>query len=324
MKRNYINKLGLVLAVSMLSACDRVEDGYISDYISYNLQTLEAVQGQVSYTGALVLDGSTAPVQVKLLSIRDKQTGREATEFLEEYDVPTYLAEITSEDNTLERLMEKIAIDKMPAIVVNEIGGRVGLTRATANIETGLYTIDVEVTNSRGTRVINDALDIQLVPATTHSVDYQAMTTSDFGIEDNFIDATQHFEIEVTREVSNENRIIFRWLDKNGDAFNPRAGEIIRRGDRPTFAHWSPYFEEEVTDDAISYEFPLTGLDYPVLRQVNVAGSAWADGITYYRIVGSATDIGRNLNPVSTLRYHLGGTYTVTYHLKNVVRQPAN
>ncbi|TJZ62802.1 DUF5007 domain-containing protein [Sphingobacterium olei] len=322
MKRNYINKLGLILTTFVLSACAKVEDGYISDYISYNLRTLEAVQGQVNYTGALVLDGSTAPVKVKLLSIRDKNTGREASEFLADYEVPTYIAEITSEDNTLERLMEKIAIDKMPAIMVNEIGGRVGLTRATTNIETGLYTIDVEVTNSRGTRVINNALDIQLIPATTHSINYQAMTTSDFGVEDNFVDATQYFEIEVKREATSENRIIFHWVDKNGNTFNPKAGEIIKRGDRPTFAHWSPYFEEEVTDDAISYEFPLTGLDYPVLKQINVAGGTWADGITYYRVVGSATDIGRNVNPVSTLKYYLGGTYNVTYHLKNVIRKP--
>ncbi|GGH26603.1 DUF5007 domain-containing protein [Sphingobacterium alkalisoli] len=321
MKRNYINKLGMVLITLILGACAKVENGYISDYITYNLRTLEAVQGQVNYTGALVLDGSTGPVKVKLLSIRDKQTGREATEFLEEYDVPTYLAEITSEDNTLERLNQKIAIDQVPAIMVNEIGGRVGLTRATTNIETGIYTIDVEVTNNRGTKIINNALDIKLVPATTHTIDYQAMTTSDFGLEDNFIDAAQHFEIEVTREATDDNKIVFRWVDKNGDTFNPSAGEIIKRGDRPTFAHWSPYFEEEITDDAISYEFPLTGLDYPVLRQVNVAGSTWADGITYYRVVGSATDIGRNVNPVSTLRYHLGGTYHVTYHLKNVVRK---
>jgi len=239
--------------------------------------------------------------------------------------VTIYLAEITSEDNTLERLQQKIGMDKVPAIMVNEIGGRVGLTRATANISEGLYTIDIEVKNSRGVRVINNVLDIRLSPPdNTYAIDYQAMTTSDLGVEDNFIDAGASFEVDIQREATTENKIIFRWVDKNGNAFNPAAGEIIKRGDRPTFTHWSPYYPEEVTNESIIYEFPLTGLDYPVLKQVNVAGSLWDGGITYYRIIGTATDIGRNLNPVSTIRYFMGGTYTVTYHLKNVVRKGAN
>ncbi|WP_257666383.1 DUF5007 domain-containing protein [Parapedobacter tibetensis] len=314
-----ISLIGLVAAVG---SCSKVESGYISDYITYNLRTLEATQGQVLYTGSLILDGSTSPVQVKLLSIRDKKTGREATEFLQEYDVPVYLAEITNDDNTLEKVMEKIDVGKSPAIMINEIGGRVGLTRATTNIDTGLYTIDVEVTNSRGARVINEALDIRLRSAATHSISYQAMTTSTFGIEDNFVGADQSLEIVVEREATTENKIIFKWVDKNGRPFNPQAGEIIKRGDRPTFSNWSPYFSEEVTDTSIEYQYPFTGLNYPLLKQINVANATWNDGITYYRVVGNATDIGRNLNPVSTITYFLSGTYTVTYRLKNVVRKP--
>lgn len=308
--------------VGIVGACSKVDDGYISDYMTYNLQTLEATQGQVAYTGSLVLDGSTSPVQVRLLSIRDKVTGREATEFLEEYDVPTFLAEITNEDNTLESVLAKIDIAKVPGILVNEIGGRVGLTRATTSIDTGLYTIDIEVTNSRGTRTITDALDIRLRPAATHAISYQAMTTSDFGVEDNFQDALSYFEIDVRREATAENKIILQWVDRNGDPFNPRTGEVVKRGDRPTFADWSPYYPEEVTDTAIVYEYPLTGLNYPLIRQIDLAGSSWADGITYYRVVGNATNIGRNINTVSTLSYFLSGTYTVTYRLNNVVRTP--
>ncbi|SFB79152.1 protein of unknown function [Parapedobacter composti] len=310
----------LVGTAVAIGSCTKVENGYISDYITYNIQTLEAVQGQVAYTGSLVLDGSTSPVNVRLLSIRDKETGREATEFLETYDIATFQGEITAEDNTLEKLMTKIAIAKVPAIMINETGGRVGLTRSTTNVNTGLYTIDVEVTNVRGTKVLNEALDIRLLPAVSHNISYQAMTTSDFGIEDNFIDASQHLEIEVRREPTEENKIILQWVDRNGTPFNPKAGEIIKRGDRPTFSDWSPYFPEEVTDTGISYKFPNTGLNYPLIRQINLAGSAWNDGIVYYRVVGSATDINRNINPVSTINYHLNGTYTVIYHLKNVVR----
>jgi hypothetical protein len=305
----------------LFAACEKVEDGYISDYISYNLRTLEATQGQVVYTKSLVLDGSTSPVNVRLLSVRNKRTGREAPEMLATYDIPTYLAEITDEDVTLEQLQQKIAVAKVAPLEINTIGGRVGLSSATTYVDTGLYTIDIEVTNSRGTRVINEALDIRLRGAATDTILYQALTSSDLGSETNFV-TDNNYQIDITHDISSENKIVFKWVDKHGNAFNPKTGEVIKRGDRPTFANWSPYYEEQLTDTALVYPFPNTGLAYPILKSVTVNGANWVDGIVYYRVKGSTTDIGRNINTVGTFKFYLGGTYIVTYHLNSVVRKP--
>lgn len=295
-----------------IQACKPDEVGFLNDNLRYNVAEIQVNQGSVVYTDALIANGSTTPLNVSLLAIRNKRTGALAPEFLEEHELSTYLSEITWRDTTLEQLYSKIGKAMYPPFMLNSIGGRIGFTQATTFVDTGLYTIDIEVSNIAGKRTYNEALDFRIIGTKSDSIFYQACTSSDYGVEDNFI-TYPNFEIDIEHIPDGENKIIYMWLDKDGKPFNPAAGEVIRRGDRPTFKNWSPYYPEVVTDTALVYEYPdVSGLTYPIMNGTYVNGEYWSgDPISYYRVVGTANDLRRNLNPVSTIKFYLPGTYIV-------------
>ncbi|WP_324009107.1 hypothetical protein, partial [Parvimonas sp. D9] len=48
---------------------------------------------------------------------------------------------------------------------VNPLGGRLELTPATALIDTGTYNFDIEVSNIRGSRVVNNIAQVRITPS---------------------------------------------------------------------------------------------------------------------------------------------------------------
>jgi len=321
MKKQVFWRLFCLPACVLLLQCKPSEQGYLSDNLRYNVDNLQVNQGTVVYTDPLVANGSTTPLSVELLGIRNKATGAPAPEFLEEHEIATYLSEITWQDTTLEQLNAKIGRAKYPPMMLNPLGGRVGFTQATNFVDTGLYTIDVAVENVFGKRTLNNVLDFSIIGAKKDSVFYQACTSSDYGAEDNFLPYS-NFRIDIEHVPGGENKIVYMWLDRDGAAFNPKAGEVVKRGDRPTFRNWSPYYPEEVTDTALVYRYPdVSGLVYPIINGTYVGSTLWpGDPICYYRVVGTANSLGRNLNPVSTIRFYLPGTYIVRFRFQTLGR----
>ena len=314
----YFVLIACILAIALIGACQKTEGGYISDYMSYSPKTLEVRQGIVGFSKSITLDGSTPPITVKLLDVRDKRTGKSTNLLQEEHEISVFTGVITADDVTMEQLAEKIETSAMPSLILNEIGGRVGMTRATLHVDTGVFTIDVQVSNNVGTQVIKDALQIAILPTTSSDVLSHSVTLSDLGSETNFVQ-TGNYEFDVRHFPNDEDKIVLKWVDKNGRPFNPSAGEVIKRGDRPTLAAWLPYYPEELTDTAIVYRYPrFSGLSYPLYNQTTIGGTSWTNGVMYYRVAGSATDIGKNLNPVASLRFNLPGTHIVTFKLNDV------
>ena len=73
MKRNYIYScLSIVAFMAVLYGCKKIDKGFISDYMYYS--PLTATQGNVTASKSLELDGSSSPVTVKLLSVRNSAT----------------------------------------------------------------------------------------------------------------------------------------------------------------------------------------------------------------------------------------------------------
>lgn len=327
MKFLKITAVGL-LAVIIISGCSKPAPGYLSKVLVYSPKTLVANKGRVTVSAALLVDGSTSPINVKLLRTRNYYTKQNADSILlKKYQIVTYKAEITQNDSTVEQVQSKLSTDLYSSFNVNPIGGRLEVSPATNFIDTGTYEFDIMVTNPAGSREVNSAGIIKIVnPTTNIDITSQSVTTSPTTSE-TFTTQTQ-FTYSVVRTSAPENKIILKFVDKNGKPFNPAAGEIYARADRPTLKTYAPFYPEEKTDTALVYKYP-TGLPvFPIYPSVAVAGGSYSN-IYYYRIAASATDINLNVNPVLGFRLwpllgqpSVNGTYLVTFKMNFVARKP--
>jgi hypothetical protein len=314
--------LPVCIAAVLSTGCKKSEEGFLSDNIFYRANPFAAPIGRVAYSAPLEVDGSTSPLSVKLLSIRNKATGKPADSMLVEREVTAFSGSITYEDSTVALLEKKIIKSKKKPFYVNPVGGRLELTPATTFVEPGNYTIDLEVSNVRGTRILKDACEIQLGNnAAPYEIIYTAWSTSDDNGVFNNPPPPGSFNVSVQRIPTGPNKIIFKFVDKNGVGFNPKNGEVSIRGDRPTFKHWDPYYPEEKTDTALVYQYPDVP-SFPVFPETRVQGAPWSGGICYYRIPSRFVMNNQHINPVFTIKYNLPGTYIVTAKLGDVVKKP--
>lgn len=317
MKKKYIISSISVLALfGILLSCAKVEKGFISDFMYYSPNPLIATQGNVTNSKPLELDGSTGPVKVKLLAVRNLATGQPAPELLKEYIIKQFNGQITTADSTVELVNKKIVLKPSTALEVNEIGGRISLSQATTNVATGDYVIDVEVTNIKGTRSILNACKIQLLPKSHYTLDAGPFfTTSDAAAETGF-SASSTLPVTITYDSKGPNKIRFVFLDKNGTAFDPSAGQIVTRGDRGNFSQMNPYFPVVRTTTALEWEFIDLPNGFPIKDGNNGTGN-------YYRIPARFTVENRNANPVFFgFKALSAGSYTVTIQIPGITKKP--
>lgn len=317
MKKNYISIVITTIAfAAMLYGCEKTEKGFISDFMYYSPNPLIATQGNVTTSKSIELDGSTGPVNAKLLAVRNKVTGKDAPEMLTAYIISQFSGQITTADSTVELVNKKIVKKPSIPLTVGEIGGRIALSQATADVPIGTYEIDVEVTNIKGTRILKNACTIELLPkkhfATPGAPFY---TTSDVGAETGF-SAQSVLPLTITHDINGPNKIIFQFLDKNGLTFNPALGQVITRGDRGNFAQMNPYYPVVKTSNSLEWEFIELPNGFPIKDGNNGTGN-------YYRIPGSATVENRNVNPVFfDFKVFSKGTYTLKVQIPTVTKKP--
>ena len=314
MKKNINNiSFGLVLLLSLYS-CEKTAVGYLSDNIFYQENPFIVEQGITTSSSPIVANGSTMPLHVKLLAIRDEE-GNDASEaMLTEQKIAIYTGTITSADSTLDLLNAKIADSLVSPFNINSIGGRLEFSAATSFVNTGSYFIDVEVSNSKDAYEIKNATEIQLVPAETeYEITYRAATSTPIGDETVF-NSLAAPQVTITRDGTKGNYIIFKFMDKNGHYFNPANNEIRTRSDRPSFADWDPWYAPVKTDTSMIFQYPEVK-SMPVFTDLDLSGTAWSGGICYYRINGNYVVGEEHANPVFTIDYKMPGTYEVTIKL---------
>lgn len=305
-------------ATLLLQACDKPQVGYLSNNIFYKVNPYNVTQGVTTYSSPIVGNGSTTPLNVELLRITNADGDDVTEELTTPYSIVTYKGTVTYQDTTLEMLYAKLSDSTVAPFHVNPIGGRLEFTMATSYVNIGSYFADVKVSNTAGTRELTNAVNFNIKALTLpYEITYRAASTSTMGAE--VFSSAPAPEITITHDVTGENYIIFKFVDKNGAPFDPSAGEIIKRGDRPTFANWEPWYDEVKTDTGYVYQYPQVP-SMPAFNETNLNGALWNGGICYYRIVGTYNDLGVNVNPVFTIRYNLPGTYVVTIKLTNVER----
>lgn len=319
------NKIVVTAAILLagFAGCKKSETGFLSDNVFYRSNPIVAEQGAVTYSAPLEVDGSTAPLKVKLLDVRDKASGKSVIDsFLKEREITTFLGEITSSDTSLEMINKKLAKTMVKPFNVAEIGGRLEFSAATKYLAAGTYEIDLQIDNVKGSRILKNACDIVIKePVTAYNYTYKAWTVSTIGTEV-FGPAPGDPDFSIQYDANGENKIVLKFTDKFGTPYNPKAGEVIGRPGRPNLKYWDPYYPEVRTDSTIIYQYPETGLAFPLLNTVKADdGSSWNDGICYYRVLGTANDLGVNVNPVFTCRFLRSGSYTLTFHLYNTVHK---
>jgi hypothetical protein len=326
---NFLRITGIFLiTIFTLLGCKKTEQGYLSKVILYNPKTFVATKGRVTTSAALLVDGSTNPIMVKLLGIRNYYTKQPADSILlKKYEIATYKAEITQNDTTLEQINSKIGTGMYSPFNISPLGGRIEVTPASNYIDTGTYEFDIEVSNPAGKRVVNNVGIVRIVnPTNLFDITAQSVTTSPTTSET--FTANSNFTTSVVRTNSTENKVIIKFVDKNGIPFNPNAGQVLPRADRPFFKIYAPFYPEAKTDTALVYQYPAGLPTFPIYPSVVVSGGTYSY-VSYYRIPAAYTDINLNVNPVVGFRLwpaageaSVKGTFIVTMKLNFVAKKP--
>lgn len=323
-----INKLSVLLLVaiavcSIFYGCKKQEVGFLSDNLYYLENPFTVQQGITITSSSMVADGSTLPLQTTLLAIRNKITGKRVDSmFLKPQTITVYKGTVTYKDTTEALLRSKLKDSVVAPFSINSLGGRLQFTQSTKYVDPGIYTIDINATNVRGAKLLNDICDIVVTPITSiDTILFKSWTTSD--VNGNFYSIPQPLNVVITHNEAGPEKIVFKFLDKNGTPFSPANGEVVPRTGRPSFKNWNPFYTPVATDTSLEFKY-LAGIPkIPAYSNTVIAdGSSWTDGITYYQVPAKYTDINLNVNSVLTAQFFVTkGTYIITYYLSNVVRK---
>ena len=314
MKPRYIPLL--VVCSVLLYCCTKPEVGFLSDRLFYRNNPFVASMGRVTTGLPIEVDGSTVPLNVKLLAVRDKN-GQNATKLTTEYEIPIYKGEVLPTDTTLAMLSAKLGTGMYKPFNVNPIGGRLEVTPASVYADTGTYDFDIEVSNVKGTKTLNSIAKVRLTPAVDSQIVRQFATTSAPNQEITFV-TQSNFSVTVKR-IPGPNKIIIMFVDKNGAKWNPLAGQVVPRvslplvagGLRYQFKEFAPYYPEVKTDTAFVYQYPDKVPTFPLFT-LNGAYTV------SYRIPNSFNDLNLNINPEFAVRLfpldvpYVNGTWIIT------------
>lgn len=329
MKINYI--IGFMMLASIV-ACSKIEKGFQSTNVRYKNGDLIAKRGLTLYqSDQLNADGSTPPYSFKMLNLRNLDGTPAPKEFTTEYEITVFKAgqSFNPETDLTRALLDKKreTIKTLP-MTFNEKSGQLSFNKGSANIPLGKYVFDIEMTNS--TRVT-------LFPSIA-TIDVQDPAPEDLfvitdAVANGFSDQTggsmaQKNPIITCTKISNLGaRAILKMVDKNGKVFNPKAGEIIKRGDRPVFENYAKFNTVIQTDTAMICDFEIA--PFPLVKYVDCC-TDWGF-LMYYRIPSQfaaidgaqfAADKGTfSVNPRWSWQLKLEGTYVIQVKFPDVTHK---
>lgn len=319
----------LLAAVAGLAACKKIQNGFQSDNIRYKDNTLFAKRGLILYQSDRInADGSTPPYTFKLLNLRKTDGSPAPAEFTKTYKITVFKTGQSFDaatDTTVALLNKKRETVEVLPMNFNEANGQLSFNKASANLPLGQYNFDVEMTNPTGTKLFKNLATINVVDPSTDDL---------FVVTDNVANAFNDVTGAVTAmknplisctKVSNDGaRVILKMSDKNGRAFNPKSGEIIKRGDRPVFENYAKFNPVIFTDTAMICDFEIA--PFPLTKYVTPT-TDWGF-LMYYRIPSTfvkvdnfPTNVGFSVNPRWSWQLKLEGTYVVEIKFTDVTKK---
>lgn len=302
----------------VMAACKKVEPGFLSDQMRYKDNVIYCKRGlSLQQSDRINTDESTPPVTFKLLNLRDKATGKAAPQsFFDDYEVLVFKdgeSFNVETDTSVEQLNKKREIQKLKPMYFNENSGQFVFNKASLNLPLGDYLFDIASQNVHGSHTFPSFGQISVVEPTLDDI---------FTIEDNVSNAFDVNSVAIPMrnpkmtltKVSDEGaRVILKLVDKNGNPFNPKAGEIIKRGDRPVFENYARFHPIITTDTAMICDFELA--PFP-LTKYNDGVTDW-NHLMYYRIPSQFVKVDNmaanafSVNPRFAFVVKLEGTYIV-------------
>ena len=274
-----INKI-LVVAIALpliIWSCTKVEVGYLSDYIKFENPILYVKSGSDVTSGKLLPDGSTKPLTVEMLEIRNKETGEIATDLLTPRPLVMWTEAYSYEtDSTLAQIEAKLNMVEVPAFEYNSVNGEIRWNTNTRYAEAEEYEFDLQVSNVRGTKTYPGIGQVVMQPfepvtyVTGSRIQIRRVSPSAtlYSYIEN-IDALKDgsSEINTVTKISDESSpgvtVILKVVDKNGTPFNPKEGEVL-----PNWPGFNlPYYEQssidtELTDEEFIFHFPVAPFPY--------------------------------------------------------------
>lgn len=307
----------------LITGCKKIEEGFLSDGLYIPDTPIKVQRGNAfQKTSAILADGTTQPMTVTLLDIRRADTKKHADEFFKEYPVYVYTAAVDpATDTTIEQVNKKRELKKLQPFVFLASGQFV-FNGATDSLPLDVtYEYDIQVSNVAGTKVYKNigtltTIDPPLVTEMTTGCNFfpdDGSATVPMGA------AT----MTVTRVSESGASVILKITDKDGKPFNPKKGEIIKRGDRPIFENYARFHPIEYTDTAMICNFEIA--PFPLSRYSN-GGTNW-NYLMYYRVPSTFLSIDKNLsgkigsvNPLFAFRLMKAGVYVVELRLPKTVK----
>ncbi len=324
LKLNIVAAFGVVAILLLGTGCAKKINGYLSNEIYYTVNPFEVQQGVTTVSAPLVLNGSTAPLHVKITALRDSLGNDADSVLMTPQSIITYKATVLSSDTTLAMLNAKLNDSLVRPFNIAEVGGRLQFTAATVSVPLGSYSMDLEVSNINGQRAIKNACTILLEPlSAAYTLGYYSYRTNDPTGTIQYMRTESDpsystFDI-VRSEGNGVSKIILKFVDKNGKPFNPKAGEVSDWVEAsrdaavyPTLADWAPYYTPVYTDSTIETQLPNIPVSFPYFdlnTTYPAAGGCRIDN----KIKGVAS--GDVIHTVMYFTLGTTGIYTITYHL---------
>jgi hypothetical protein len=319
----------LMAACSCLASCKKVDNGFLSDTLRYKTPDIYCLRGlNVVQSDAIDLDGSTPPMSFELLNLRDSSGKALPPEFTTKYDILAFKPGLTFDvdaDTTIELLNKKREKRNVLPYEFNKLSGQLTFNRGALNLPLGIYNFDVRATNVRGTKYYPSLGRINVIDPTEDDMfKLEDNSNNAFSDANGAVTAMKGLKVKFTKVSAEGAKIILKLVDKNGSAFNSGAGEVIKRGDRPTFENYTRFHPITYNDTSMVCDFEVA--PFPLAPYVTPTTN-W-NHLMYYRIpsqfvlIDGFTPHAYSANVRIAFSLKLEGTFIVEYKMTDATRTP--
>lgn len=320
-KLTIIGYAGICLAIVLLATgCEKVEKGFLSDNMYYVENPLTTSQGSVTVSSSIVADGSTAPLQVELMKVVDEK-GNDMDSILTRTDsIMGFSGSVSYLDSTLDLLNKKIQTTAAKPLSINPIGGRIQLTPATRFVPVGAYTIDVRVTNIRGTRDLPQACNIVITGSGSPDTIYAGTYAGEFDPSTGtYLSGLANPTVNVSYSAGDINKIVYKFVDKNGKLYNGKNWGIGTRNHRWNMKQFDPYYPEVLTDTSVEYQFPTVPNQFPAFVNPGVNGVIPRGNYgTFFAMPAASNSTGSAIFAFVDMAFFKRGVFIVTVTFSDV------
>lgn len=207
----------------------------------------------------------------------------------------------------------------------NNVSGQLTFNKGSVNLPLGIYVFDIQASNVHGTKFYPSLGRINVVDPTIDDMfQLEDKTNNAFSDATGAVTPMKALKVTLTKVSAQGDRIILKLVDKNGSAFNPSAGEIIKRGDRPTFENYTKFHPITYNDTSMVCDFEVP--PFPLAKYVTPT-TDWGH-LIYYRIPSQfvlidglgAHQYSSNVRIAFDIK--LDGTYIVQFQMTDATRTP--